>query len=243
MGVNLSEDELARLDEMQRRVEVFLACFEESPLYDFSRDGVDMREAKQELLDVIKLYAKGGVDERGVEAIARSYALLCKRPGGVPVNEGERKDARRGQGDDTPPAPPPGTYPGRTQANLARRLSRPASVERHSLAFDEVKGEREDLCPDVWRYARLTIDYTPSSVGYFREAPLKAGDKGYAKLHGHSIATYADRPEIWHVQFYNPVTRISYYFPLDSNAIEAYGAADHQARIEEGWSKGFQSRK
>jgi hypothetical protein len=225
------QEELASYNEMRRRVDAFVARYEESPAYDFDRTGVDVSQATQELEDAIRLYAKGGVDERGVEAVARTYVSVFKRP--------EAKVA----GDPNPP-PVRGTYPGKVQAAYGKQLSRPAPlpVSLEIERIDRRGAVLQELSPDFWRYAVLLIDYEGNGgLGYFVDKPLKAGAYGYAKYNPHSLQAYADKPELWAVQFYSPDTGISYYFR--THQVEAHTVADHQDALDRAWSKGFSSRK
>jgi hypothetical protein len=224
------QEELASYNEMRRRVNAFVARYEESPAYDFDRTGVDVSQATQELEDAIRLYAKGGVDERGVEAAARTYVSVFKRRS---VEVGERN-----------PPPVRGTYPGKVQPAYGKQLARPAPtpVSLEIERIDRRGAVIQELSPDFWRYAVLLEDYEGmKGLGYFVDKPLKAGAYGYAKYNPHSLQAYADRPALWAVQFYSPDTGISYYFKADK--IEAHAPADHQDAIDRAWSKGFSSKK
>lgn len=188
----MDEQEVALYNDMQVRVEAFIARFRESLAYDFETTAEAANRAAIELEDCIRLYAKGGVDERGVEACARLYVTACKRPEAV-----ER-------GTKTPPLPPQGTYPGKTQANYARKLSQPPPVKSSLAPVPAPEGEPQDLEPDAWRIARLEIEYIASPLSPFKDVSLAAGSMGYAKYNAHSLEAYAERPHLWATQFYSP---------------------------------------
>lgn len=209
---------------MQRRVQAFINSLRPSPLYDFKSFSPESRDARTSLDAAIQLYGEGELDEAAVESFARLYVQACKRKGGGTVmpQHGSRN-----------PPPQSGTYSGKTQANLVRKLARPIDVR--SLASEpELEGESNPITSE-WRVCLALRDLPGRGLSYFQMKDIDAGDTGYARIHPTQSGAIIVLGAIFR--------GLSYYFYLENSPVECYQPALDQTLCSAAWTAGFVAKK